>query len=375
MDTTDSEIRFDESGICNHCRQYDELVRTHVLVGEDGQRKLHEIGDRIRREGAGKAYDCVLGLSGGCDSTYVAYLAKGLGLRPYLVTLDNGYDTETTKRNVERIAKYLGAEVNVYTIDPAEFRDMQLAYLRSGVINIEVLTDHAILALLYRTADRLRTKYVLSGVNTVTEGILPKSWGYDNKDVVNIVDICRKHGSGVKLKTFPRMSVALRLYYHFIKKITFVRLLDFVSYMKRDAKALFASEFGYEDYGPKHCESMFTRFYQFYILPRRLHVDKRRAHLSCLVCSGQMTRQEAIRELQQSPYAQQEQLEQDKRFVLGRLGLTEEELEALISQPVRSPFDFKTDRRAVQLLAFASRQYGRIRGRPTGHMLSKGTNV
>jgi len=372
MDTTDPEIQFDDNGVCNHCTRYCELIEKIVFTGEDGERRLRAIVDKIKKQGKNKDYDCILGLSGGVDSTYVAYLTKQLGLRPYLITLDNGYDTEVTKRNVQRIVDYLNAELHVHSIDPEEFRDLQLAYLKSGVLNIEVLTDHAILALLYRTAAKLEIKYVLSGQNIVTEGILPTSWGYDNRDLVNIRDIYKKHGSGRKLKTFPQISVAHFIYYYFFKEIEFVHLLNYVSYMKKDAKALFTREFNYEDYGAKHCESVFTKFYQFYMLPRRAHVDKRRAHLSCMVCSGQMTREEALKELEKPPYTKEE-LEEDKKFVLTRLGLTEEQFESLISQPIRSNFEYKTDKRTMQILMFPRRQWRTIRN--LGIKITKGVTV
>jgi len=370
MDTTDPEIQFDENGVCNHCTRYYELIEKNVFTGEEGERRLHEIVDRIKEKGGGKNYDCILGLSGGVDSTYVAYLTKQLGLRPYLATFDNGYDPEITKRNVKKIANYLDTELHVYRIDPEEFQDLQLSYLKSGVLNIEVLSDHAIMAMLYKTATELGIKYVLSGQNLVTEGILPTSWGYDNRDLINILDIYKKHGSGRKLKTFPQLNVARFLYYHYSKGIEFVQLLNYVTYKKDDVKALFAREFNYEDYGAKHCESVFTKFYQFYILPRRAQVDKRRAHLSCLVCSEQMTREEAMEELIKPPYTNEE-LEEDKKAVLVGLGLTDEQFETMISQPVRSHLDYKTNQRTMRMLKYAFSRWGairslvrRIKGRP-----------
>lgn len=373
MDTTDPDIRFNDDGFCNHCKHYENQIKQYVFSGEDGNRRISSIVARIKKDGRGKPYDCVLGLSGGVDSTYVAYLAKQLGLRPYLTVLDNGYDFEITKRNVQRIADYLGTELHICKIEPAAFRDLQLAYLKSGAINIEVLTDQAIQAMLYRTAARLQLRYVLSGTNLVTEAIMPASWGnYSNmSDLVNITDIYRRHGSGLKLTTFPTLSTARMIYYHWWKRIRFVSLLNYATYVKKDAKALFASEFNYEDYGPKHCESIITRFYQFYILPRRLGVDKRRAHLSCLVMSHQMTRDEALAELSSPPYTEEE-LRQDMAYVLEHLGLNEDELESLLSQPVRSHREYKTDwavRLALISVYFNPRSalywlVGRIRGEP-----------
>jgi len=352
MDTSDPDIVFDENGVCNHCRQYEKLVAQYVSTGDAGKRQLTALSARVKKAERGKTYDCVLGVSGGIDSTYVAYLARELALKPYLVALDNGYDTLPARRNALRIADYLGTELHAHRIDPREFRDLQMAYLKSGVLNIEVLTDHAIRALLYRTAAKLGVKYVLSGTNIVTEGILPPAWGGYNSsaDLRNIVDIYRNHGSGLSLSTFPQISISETIHYHWMRGIRFVSPLNYVLYDKQAAKDLFAKEFGYEDYGPKHCESVFTRFYQFYILPRRLGVDKRRAHLACLVMSQQMTREEALAELATPPYTA-EQFACDRKYVADYLAISEDELEALVALPIRSATDYATGRTGLRVVA------------------------
>lgn len=342
MDTSDPKIRFDDNGICNYCKIYDERIRANVLAGKEGEQRLSAIVAEIKRRGRSKEYDCIVGVSGGADSTYTAYLSKKLGLRPLAVHLDNGWNSELAVCNIERTLKTMDIDLYTHVIDWDEFRDLQLAYLKSGVINIEVLTDHAYWAVLFHTANRLHTRYVLSGMNIVTEATIPISWGYDSKDLVNILDIYRKHGSGLKLKTFPQLSSIHLIYYHYIKGIRTVQPLNYISYVKKDIKPFLAREFAWKDYSGKHGESTFTYFYQSYILPRRLGVDKRRAHLSCLVCSGEITRDEALAELQKPLFTEQGERE-SKEYVMKKLGLTGEEFEYYMNLPVRSHLEYKTD--------------------------------
>ena len=341
MDTSDPDIRFDENGECNHCRTYDELIKAYTFTGEEAQRRLSAIVDKIKKNGRNKECDCVIGVSGGVDSTYNAYIAKKLGLRPLAVHLDNGWNSELANYNIERTLKGLDIDLYTYVIDWDEFRDLQLSYFKSGVINIEVLTDHAIRATLYKVANEKGIKYILSGVNFATEAILPMSWGYSNFDVVNIKDIHRRFGK-VKLKAFPTLSMAKFLYYQYAKGIRPVFLLDYVSYEKKEAKPFLQKELDWKDYSGKHGESTFTYFYQSYILPRRLKVDKRRAHLSCLICSGEITREEALKELQKPLFTEQE-LRENREYTIKKLGLTEKEFENYMDLPVRSHLDFKTN--------------------------------
>lgn len=341
MDTSDPEIVFDENGVCNHCKRYDTMIKANVFTGEEAERRLNAIVAKIKQDGQNKEYDCVVGISGGADSTYNSYIAKKLGLRPLAVHLDNGWNAELAVCNIERTLKNLGIDLYTYVIDWDEFRDLQLSYLKSGVINIEALTDHAIWAILYKVAAERGIKHILLGTNVVTEGILPTSWGYDNKDSVNIRDIHREYGT-VKLKTFPVLTMPRFLYYHYITGIRTVSFLNYVSYIKKEVKPFLKDELGWKDYSGKHGESTWTYFYQSYILPRRLKVDKRRAHLACLVCAGEITREEALKELQKPLYTDQE-LREMKEYVIKKFELTEEEFENYMNLPVRSYSDLKTD--------------------------------
>lgn len=343
MDTSDPDITFDKAGVCNRCTNYELIVRQRVRSGEEGQRLLRSLIARIQREAQGRVYDCVLGLSGGVDSSYLALVMYEMGLRPYLVCLDNGYDSTVTRDNLSRIAAYLGTELHTHQIERAEFAGLQLALLRAGVINLEVLTDHAILALLHRTANAIGTNYILSGSNLVTEAILPPAWGGYSRvsDLRCILDIYRKHGSGKPLKTFPQFTVSLQARCQ-LKGIRLVAPLNNLDYVKNEAKHILSLRLAYEDYGPKHCESVFTRFYQFHVLPQRLGCDKRRAHLSCLVMSGQVTREQALSELAKFPYSRDE-FEADRDYVASYLGLSVSELDALINTPIRSIGEYASD--------------------------------
>lgn len=341
MDTTDPDIVFDENGICNHCREYFEKEHKCVIKGKKGEEKVRALVNKIKEAGKGKDYDCILGISGGADSSYVAYLAKTLGLRVLLVHLDNGWNTEVADKNVENIIRNTGFDVYKYEVEWKEIKDLQLAFLKASVINIEMVTDHAITAALYDVANKKRIKYILSGINFVTEKIMPTSWGHRYNDLPNLKGIHKKFGT-VKLETYPTMSLFKRVYYRIFKGIQVIPLLDYVGYNKKEAKEVLHREFGWDDYGGKHYESIFTKFYQAYILPAKFDVDKRKAHLSSLICSGQITREEALKELKK-PLYNKEELEQDKNYVLKKLGLSEKEFEDLMKLPIKKHQEYGTD--------------------------------
>lgn len=348
MDTSDPTISFDENGLCNHCRSFDQRIVNELLPPSLAQRKLRELAERvpsmaeqrlhalldeIKRVGKGKPYDCVLGLSGGVDSSYLVVLAKKWGLRPLVTHLDNGWDSELAIKNVENLVKATGFDYYNYVVDWEEFRDLQVAYLRASVIDVEVVTDHAILALLYRTAQTRNIKFILMGTNMATELVLPrKGWNYQNKcDLVNLLAIHRRFGSK-PLKTYPTLSMYERLYLQEISNIREVSPLDFVDYNKLEAIRVLEKEYGWRYYGGKHYESVFTKFYQGYILPTKFGVDKRRAHLSNLVAAGLIRREEALEEIKKPAYPPDE-LQEDYEYVIKKLGLSRDEFEAIMKQP------------------------------------------
>jgi N-acetyl sugar amidotransferase len=341
LDTGDrADLQFDDRGICNHCRYFDELAAGLPRTDEDRRRCLDEAVSRIKQDGAGRKYDCVIGLSGGVDSSYLARLARHEGLRPLAVHLDNGWNSELAVGNIHAIVERLGYDLHTHVIDWHEFRELQLAYLRASVIDIEILTDHAIHAVLMSVALKNGIRYVLSGNNVATEGVLPYSWIYRKSDHVNIQDIHRKFGRGM-LRTYPFLDSALK---RRVKKadVRTVNLLDCISYDVAEAKAVLASEIGWRDYGGKHFESIFTRFYQTYILPRKFGIDKRKAHLASLICSGQMTKPEALEILSRPPDTA-EGIRADSEYVLKKLGLSEAKFEEIMNLPIRQHFDFEME--------------------------------
>jgi len=338
MDTIeDPHITFDDKGISNYYYDYKLAEKNSVLTGEEGQKKLDEIADTIKKSGNGP-YDCIMGLSGGVDSTYIAWMAKKLGLRPLAVHFDNGWNSELAVQNIENIVNRLGFDLFTYVINWDEFKDLQMAYLKASVIDIEAITDHAIFATLYRLAGEKKIRYILSGTNVHTEQTLPKSWVHPKSDHINIKSIHKQYGT-VPLKTFPFMDAKVKRYYQQMLGVQSVSVLNYVDYNKKAVKELIQKELGWRDYGGKHYESVWTRFYQGYILPTKFNVDKRKAHLSDLIFGGQITKEEALEELKK-PIYEPAQLKVDFEFVLKKFGITREEFEALMKIPPRSHYDF-----------------------------------
>ena len=337
----DPDIVFDEKGISNYYYEYLEAEKTGVLAGEAGKHKLMELVAAMKEAGRGKPYDCLIGLSGGVDSTYVAWLVKDLGLRPLAVHLDNGWNSELAVKNIENIISKLGIDLFTLVINWHEFKDIQLAYLKASVVDIEVVSDHAIFATMYKLAKEKNIGYIISGTNIVTEHIMPASWLYKKMDFANLKDIHKKYGK-LKLKTYPSFDFKKYVYYSAVLRLTPVSILNYVPYNKKEIKAFITKELNWRDYGGKHYESVFTKFYQAYILPQKFHIDKRKAHLSTLVCAGQITKAEALAELEQPIYPNGE-LEQDKEYVLKKFGLTAKEFEHIMQLPVHRHEDFKTD--------------------------------
>jgi N-acetyl sugar amidotransferase len=364
MDTSDPDIFFDKAGVCNHCHHHDKAEATMVFKGEAGEKKLAEIVSKIKQDGIGKEYDCIIGLSGGVDSTYVALLVKQHGLRPLAVHLDNGWNSELAVKNVENIVKELNLDLFTIVINWEEFKDLQLAYFRSGVIDLEATSDHAIFATMYKLAKDYNIRYVVNGTNILTESIMPESWFYRQKDdLVNLKDIHKKFGSGVPLKTFPTLGFVKSMYFNLVHKMQWVSILNFVPYIKPDIKAIIKKELDWNDYGGKHHESIITKFYQSYILPEKYGVDKRRAHLSNLVCAGQLSREEAIKEIETPVYKTKGELENDIEYVIKKFGISREEFDSIMTQQPRKHTDFKTDKWQRDLFFSFVKNVNKIRGK------------
>jgi N-acetyl sugar amidotransferase len=327
----DPDITFDENGISNYYYEYQQLKSKYLFTGEEGQIKLEHLIDKIKTEGKDKQYDCITGISGGVDSTYLVYLLKQWGLRPLIVHFDNGWNSEISVRNINNIIKHTGFDLYTLVVNWNEFRDLQLSYIKASVVDIEVPTDHAIGGTLNKLAVKYNIRYILSGNNIVTEAILPSTWIYNKNDYVNLLNIHKRFGT-VPLKTYPVYGLKEQYLAGKVKKIETVKPLNFIEYNKAEAKETIKKELEWTDYGGKHYESVFTKFYQAYILPQKFHIDKRKAHLSTLIFSGQVTKDEALKELAQLLYNPIE-LERDIEYVIKKFGLTREQFDAYMRQP------------------------------------------
>lgn len=330
MDTTATEIVFDDNGVCNFCHHYDTNLVNEVFSNKDGEEKVQKLIAQIKERGKNRQYDCLIGISGGVDSSYVAYLVKKkYGLRVFAVHLDNGWNSELAVANIEQILKRLDIDLYTYVLDWKEFRDIQISFLKSGISNIEIPTDHAIWALLIKTAAKMKIPYIIAGNNVVTESIMPDSWLYSSKDSKMIKAIHDKFGK-VKMKTYPRLTTFDYIQYLLLRGIRWVPILNYIPYVKSDAKKILIEELSWRDYGGKHYESIFTRFFHAYYLPNKFDYDLRKTYLSALICSGQITREDALEELKNPPAAE-EMLVNDKEYVMKKLGLSTEEFESIIN--------------------------------------------
>lgn len=331
LDNTNApDLSLDHDGVCQYCRNYIKTYIKHKPSDEQKQKKLNEHLTAIKSNTSKKGYDSIMGLSGGVDSSYLAYLAKQWGLNPLLVHFDNGWNSELAVKNIESIVHYTGFDLYTYVVDWEEFRDLQRAYVLSGVLDWEIPTDHGFYVCLFEQAFKRKIEHVLTGHNHQTEAILPKAMRWSKMDVANIKDIHQKFGSQ-KLKTFPMMDFWRFNYINRLRDFKRHNLLEFVDYDKNKAKETIIKEMGWRDYGGKHYESIFTRFYQGYVLIEKFGVDKRKAHLSNLILSGQITRDEALAEIAKPAY-DPELLEEDKTYVAKKLGFSMEEFEKIMKQ-------------------------------------------
>ena len=339
MDTTDPKISFDAEGVCNHCHEFNEVTKKRWFPNEKGAAKLKLFIEQIKCDGAKASYDCIIGLSGGVDSSYLAIKARDWGLRPLVVHVDTGWNSELAVANIEKVVKYCGYHLHTHVMDWNEMRELQLAYLRSGISNQDVPQDHAFFSSLYHLASQHGIKYILSGGNLATESIFPRTWHWDAIDSTNLRAIHRKFGKG-RLKTYNTLSF-LQYYflYPFIKGIRVVRPLNFMPYHKEQAVSELETTIGWRSYARKHGESIFTRFFQNYYLPTKFGYDKRRPHFSSLIASKQITREEVVTKLQE-PLYDSDELENDIIYLCKKLCINRDEFDRLMSKPIQTYVEF-----------------------------------
>lgn len=348
MDTTDPDITFDHDGICSHCHTFDTNIVPAWPNPTEGAIALDQMLHKVKAYGQGKQYDCVIGLSGGIDSSYIATKTVEWGLRPLVVHVDAGWNSEEAVMNIEQICKRLNLDLVTHVVDWEEMQDMQLAFLRSNLANQDVPQDHAFFAALYGYATKAGIKYVISGSNFATESILPQSWGYDAMDATHLKAIHKQFGKK-KRGDYPIVSF-FNLYFRYplILKMEVLRPLNYIHYNKEDAIRILEKDYGWRYYGGKHYESRWTRFFQGYYLPHKFGYDKRKAHLSSLIVSGQMSRDEALEQLKK-PLYDTKLLAEDKIFIAKKLGISLAEFEDLIAQPPRHFSEFKNHQRKFRI--------------------------
>ena len=335
MDTTDPEIRFDAAGVCNHCTEALRRLEQSYFPDERGEARLAALIDTIRRSGKGKPYDCLIGISGGMDSSWLVYKTKDWGLRPLCLHVDAGWDSDVARENVAALLEHCGYSLETYVVDWREMRDVQRAYLESGLANQDVPQDHVFFAVLFQKAAEMGIRYWLSGSNLVSESILPRSWGYTAMDSRQLLAVHKRFGQ-VPLRSYKTLNFFeyCRFYSDlpFVSTVSAVAPLNLMPYKLGEARETLARETGWRDYGRKHSESLFTKFFQNYYLPHKFGYDKRKAHLSSLIAAGDLSRDEALDRLRE-PLYDEASLRGDRDLLLEKLGYSPEEWERIMAVP------------------------------------------
>ena len=340
MDTSDENIAFDELGRCAHCTSYEREAHGAGFIPPELQAERLAIAvAEIKRAGRGHRYDCLIGLSGGVDSSYVALCVRNLGLRPLAVHLDNGWNSEEAVANIERVVRGLGIDLFTWVLDWDEFRELQLAFLRAATPDYEIPTDHAIVAANFKTAWRFRIPWLVMGHNVASELVLPSTWAQGHFDWRYIRSV---HSRFAKrpLDTFPHLDTLGYLRFRRTVARRTLNILNYIPYDRTKAIAELELSTGWRDYGGKHYESIYTRFIQGYVLPTKFGIDKRRAHLAALVLAGLVTRDYALAELAKPTYPCADLLHRDRLFVLKKLGLSDAEFAEIMATPRRTGWDF-----------------------------------
>jgi N-acetyl sugar amidotransferase len=343
MDTTDTSITFDDQGMCDHCNSFYRNILPNWHTDEIGWQSLQKIVDKIKKEGVGKEFDCILGVSGGVDSSYLTYISKEkLGLRPLVFHVDAGWNSQIAVNNIEKLVDKLGLDLYTEVIDWEEMRDLQLAFFKAGVPHIDTPQDHAFFATMYNYAEKHNVRYILTGANYSTECVNnPLEWMYFQSDSIHLRDIHRKFGQR-PLLNFPLTNILRhKVYLRYFKNIRVVRPLDYVPYIKEEAMQFLIENFGWQKYPQKHFESRFTKFYEGYWLPKKFGYDTRKVQFSSLILTKQMTREEALEYLSQPSY-NEDTIAHDIEYVATKLGISVNELQGYMDAPNKSYKDYKS---------------------------------
>lgn len=341
MDTSDSLIKFDERGWCEYCNNYHDNIVPHWHPDERGERQITAQIEKIKADGKGRDFDCLIGLSGGVDSSYLTYIAKEkFGLRPLLYHVDAGWNSQEAVNNIEKLVDGLDLDLYTEVVNWPEMKDLQLAFFKAGVPHLDTPQDHAFFAGLYNFAAKNKVKYILTGANYSTECVRePLEWHYHASDLRQLHDIHRRFGTR-PLKSFPLAGILkFKVFYRFVKGVRVVKPLNYIPYYKEAAMQELVERFGWQRYPHKHYESRFTRFYEGFWLLKKFGYDKRRAHFSSLILTGQLSRADALERIARDPYSP-EQVKQDFEYIATKLGIREAELQAMFDAPNKTFRDY-----------------------------------
>ena len=340
MDTSAEDIWFDDDGICSYCHNFDNDIAPNWHPGDDGKKIWHDLVQKIKRERGNREYDCILGMSGGVDSSYLALKLYEAGLKPLVVHVDAGWNSELAVVNIEKVIDFCEFDLHTVVVDWEAVRSLQLAYLKSGVANQDVPQDHVFFATLYHFATKNGLRYIMSGGNIATEGVYPKVWQGAAMDALNLKDINKIYGNR-SLKGYRTVSFfQAYIWFPFIKKMRTIRPLNYMPFVKADALRELQEKTGYVPYDRKHGESLFTKFFQNYYLPTKFGYDKRLPHYSSLILSGQMSKDEALVKMKEPLYDSLE-LENDTNYLCKKLQINRSEFEDLLSCEIHHYSDFK----------------------------------
>lgn len=350
MDTSDSRIQFDYNGVCDHCNDFNKNVKPNWNVNEASRNELFQIIENIKKEGKGKDFDCILGLSGGVDSSYMLHVAvKEFGLRPLVFHVDGGWNSELAVHNIQMLVEKLGLDLYTEVINWEEMKDFQLAFFKSGLPHLDIPQDHAFVATLYNFAYKYNIKYILNGGNISTECVRnPMEFMYYGTDMIHIRDIINKYGT-IKMETYPFSSVLRHKFYlRYIKGVKVVKALNYMPYIKSEALKLLENEYDWKPYPQKHFESRFTKFFESYWLPERFGFDTRRIQFSSLILTGQMKREDAI-EILKRPAYNPDTIDDEFNFIATKLGITSNELKGYFNMPKKFYWNYKNQEKLFNI--------------------------
>ena len=355
------DIYFDRSGLCNYCNNFYEVISKEWFPNNMGEKKLSKILERIRKEGKNKEYDCIIGLSGGIDSSHLTLKAKDWNLRPLVVHVDAGWNSELAVSNIEKIINYTGFDLHTEVIDWDVMRRLQLAYLKSGLSNQDVPQDHIFYSTLYKYSIKHKINYSISGGNIATESILPNIWHGPAMDEISLKNVFKKFGTG-SLKKYQTISFfQYYIWYPFINRLTSIRPLNFMPYDKESAR-IELEKIGFKNYYGKHGESIFTKFFQEYYLPIKFNIDKRKAHLSSLILSKQISREEAIKELQKPSY-DKDRIDETIFYICKKLEISKDEFNDLLKIPNRKYEDYSNWNSKRKILTILHTIFKKVTGK------------